>query len=82
MIIIYNLETISVNQGDYIVITYDKDKITPVEMKSVFESIRQEFKDKNRVVAIPNSIEMTAYEKSRMIECLRSLLNELEDKDE
>ena len=78
MIIIYNLETLSVKQGDYIVITYDKDKITPVEMKSVFESIRQEFKDKNRVVAIPNSMEMTTYEKSRMIEFLRNLLNELE----
>ena len=82
MIIIYNLETLSVNQGDYIVITYNKDKITPAEVKSVFESIRQEFKDKNRVVAIPNSIEMTTYEKSRMIELLKNLLNELEGKDE
>lgn len=82
MIIIYNLETLSVKQGDYIVITYDKDKIIPAKMKSVFDGIRQEFKDKNRVVAIPNSIEMTTYEKSRMIECLRSLLNELEGKDE
>ena len=34
MIIIYNLETLSVKQGDYIVITYDKDKITPVECGS------------------------------------------------
>lgn len=82
MIIIYNLETLSVKQGDYIVITYDKDKITPAEMKSVFEGIRQEFKDKNRVVAIPNSIEMTTYGKSRMIELLKNLLNELEGKDE
>ena len=78
MIIIYNLETLSVKQGDYIVITYDKDKITPAKMQSVFESICQEFKDKNRVVAIPNSMEMTTYEKSRMIEFLRNLLNELE----
>ena len=53
-----------------------------MEVKSVFESIRQEFKDKNRVVAIPNSIEMTTYEKSRMIELLKNLLNELEGKDD
>ena len=81
MIIIYNLETLSVNEGDYIVITYD-NKTTPAKIKSVFDSICQEFKDKNRVIAIPNSMEMTAYEKSRMIELLRNLLNELEGKDE
>ena len=81
MIIIYNLETLSVNKGDYIVITYD-NKTTPAKIKSVFDSICQEFKDKNRVIAIPNSMEMTAYEKSRMIELLRNLLNELEGKDE
>ena len=77
MIIIYNLETLSVNEGDYIVITYD-NKITPVEVKSVFDSICQEFKDRNRVIAIPNSMEIIAYNKSRMIEMLRNLLNELE----
>ena len=52
MIIIYNLETLSVNEGDYIVITYD-NKITPAKIKSVFDSICQEFKDRNRVIAIP-----------------------------
>ena len=81
MIIIYNLETLSVKQGDYIVITYD-NTITPAKLKSVFESICQEFKDKNRVIAIPNSLEMDTYEKSRMIELLKNLLNELEGKDE
>ena len=78
MIIIYNLETLSVNEGDYIVITYD-NKITPAKIKSVFDSICQEFKDRNRVIAIPNSMEIIAYNKSRMIEMLRNLLNELED---
>ena len=53
MIIIYNLETLSVNEGDYIVITYDNN-ITPAkEIKSVFDSICQEFKGRNRVIAIP-----------------------------
>ena len=74
MIIIYNLETLSVNEDDYIVITYD-NKITPAKIKSVFDSICQEFKDKNRVIAIPNSVEIIAYNKSRMIEMLRNLLN-------
>ena len=78
MIIIYNLETLSVNEGDYIVITYD-NKITPAKIKSVFDSICQEFKDRNRVIAIPNSMEIIAYNKSRMIEMLRNLLNELEE---
>ena len=77
MIIIYNLETLSVNEGDYIVITYD-NKTTPAKIKSVFDSICQEFKDRNRVIAIPNSMEIIAYNKSRMIEILRNLLNELE----
>ena len=77
MIIIYNLETLSVNEGDYIVITYD-NKITPAKIKSVFDNICQEFKDRNRVIAIPNSMEIIAYNKSRMIEMLRNLLNELE----
>ena len=77
MIIIYNLETLSVNEGDYIVITYD-NKITPAKIKSVFDSICQEFKNRNRVIAIPNSMEIIAYNKSRMIEMLRNLLNELE----
>ena len=81
MIIIYNLETLSVNEGDYIVITYD-NKITPVEVKSVFDSICQEFKDRNRVIAIPNSMEIIAYNKSRMIEMLRNLLNELGDNND
>ena len=78
----YDIYSIPINEGDYIVITYD-NKITPAqEIKSVFDSICQEFKDKNRVIAIPNSMEMTAYEKSRMIELLRNLLNELEGNDE
>lgn len=81
MIIIYNLETLSVNEGDYIVITYD-NKITPAKIKSVFDSICQEFKDRNRVIAIPNSMEIIAYNKSRMIEMLRNLLNELEDNND
>ena len=81
MIIIYNLETLSINEGDYIVITYD-NKITPAKIKSVFDSICQEFKDRNRVIAIPNSMEIIAYNKSRMIEMLRNLLNELEDNND
>ena len=81
MIIIYNLETLSVNEGDYIVITYD-NTITPAKIKSVFDSICQEFKDRNRVIAIPNSMEIIAYNKSRMIEMLRNLLNELEDNND
>ena len=81
MIIIYNLETLSVNEGDYIVITYD-NTITPEKIKSVFDSICQEFKDRNRVIAIPNSMEIIAYNKSRMIEMLRNLLNELEDNND
>lgn len=81
MIIIYNLETLSVNEGDYIVITYD-NKITLEKIKSVFDSICQEFKDRNRVIAIPNSMEIIAYNKSRMIEMLRNLLNELEDNND
>ena len=81
MIVIYNLETLSVKQGDYIVITYD-NKITPAKIKSVFDSICQEFKDRNRVIAIPNSMEIIAYNKSRMIEMLRNLLNELEDNND
>ena len=81
MTIIYNLETLSVNEGDYIVITYD-NKITPAKIKSVFDSICQEFKDRNRVIAIPNSMEIIAYNKSRMIEMLRNLLNELEDNND
>ena len=81
MIIIYNLETLSVNEDDYIVITYD-NKITPAKIKSVFDSICQEFKDRNRVIAIPNSMEIIAYNKSRMIEMLRNLLNELEDNND
>ena len=81
MIIIYNLETLSVNDGDYIVITYD-NKLTPAKIKSVFDSICQEFKDRNRVIAITNSMEIIAYNKSRMIEMLRNLLNELEDKND
>ena len=77
----YDVNSFPINEGDYIVITYD-NKTTPAKIKSVFDSICQEFKDKNRVIAIPNSMEMTAYEKSRMIELLRNLLNELEGKDE
>ena len=81
MIIIYNLETLQINEGDYIVITYD-NKTTPAKIKSVFDSICQEFKDRNRVIAIPNSMEIIAYNKSRMIEMLRNLLNELEDNND
>ena len=81
MITIYNLETLSINEGDYIVITYD-NTITSEKIKSVFDSICQEFKDRNRVIAIPNSMEIIAYNKSRMIEMLRNLLNELEDNND
>ena len=78
----YDVNLVTINEGDYIVITYD-NKITPAqEIKPVFDSICQEFKDRNRVIAIPNSMEIIAYNKSRMIEMLRNLLNELEDNNE
>ena len=77
----YDIYSTSINEGDYIVITYD-NKITPEKIKSVFDSICQEFKDRNRVIAIPNSMEIIAYNKSRMIEMLRNLLNELEDNND
>ena len=74
-----DVNSVPINEGDYIVITYD-NKITPAqEIKSVFDSICQEFKDRNRVIAIPNSMEIIAYNKSRMIEMLKNLLNELEE---
>lgn len=77
-----DVNSVPINEGDYIVITYD-NKITPAqEIKSVFDSICQEFKDRNRVIAIPNSMEIIAYNKSRMIEMLRNLLNELEGNNE
>ena len=76
-----DVNSVPINEGDYIVITYD-NKITPAKIKSVFDSICQEFKDRNRVIAIPNSMEIIAYNKSRMIEMLRNLLNELEDNNE
>ena len=78
----YDIYSTSINEGDYIVITYD-NKITPAqEIKSVFDSICQEFKDRNRVIAIPNSLEIIACNKSRIIEMLRNLLNELEDNND
>ena len=77
----YDIYSTPINEGDYIVITYD-NTITPEKIKSVFDSICQEFKDRNRVIAIPNSMEIIAYNKSRMIEMLRNLLNELEDNND
>ena len=77
----YDVNSFPINEGDYIVITYD-NKITPEKIKSVFDSICQEFKDRNRVIAIPNSMEIIAYNKSRMIEMLRNLLNELENNND
>ena len=77
----YDIYSIPINEGDYIVITYD-NTITPEKINSVFDSICQEFKDRNRVIAIPNSMEIIAYNKSRMIEMLRNLLNELEDNND
>ena len=56
----YDVNSVPINEGDYIVITYD-NKITPAKIKSVFDSICQEFKDRNRVIAIPNSMEIIAY---------------------
>ena len=77
----YDVNSFPINEGDYIVITYD-NKITPAKIKSVFDSICQEFKGRNRVIAIPNSMEITAYNNSRIIEMLRNLLNELEDNND
>lgn len=76
-----DVNSVPINEGDYIVITYD-NTITPEKIKSVFDSICQEFKDRNRVIAIPNSMEIIAYNKSRMIEMLKNLLNELEDNND
>ena len=78
----YDIYSIPINDGDYIVITYDNKITQAKEIKSVFYSICQEFKDRNRVIAIPNSMEIIAYNKSRMIEMLRNLLNELEDNND
>lgn len=79
MIIIYNLETLSINEGDYIILTYDDTQVAPSEIKHIFDSFRAEFEGRNRVIAIPKWLDMTVYNKSKMIEFLRKTLNELEE---
>ena len=78
----YDVNSVPINEGDYIILTYDDTQVAPSKIKHIFDSFRAEFEGRNRVIAIPKWLDMTAYNKSRMIEMLRNLLNELEDNNE
>lgn len=75
---IFDIESLSINQGDYILLTYNEAQITCDKLQDVFESLNEKFKGRNTVIAIPNSINVTAYSKSEMIMFLKNLLNEIE----
>ena len=82
MIIIYNLEALSINEGDYILLTYDDTQVAPSEIKNIYDTFCTEFEGRNRVIAIPKCLDMTVYRKSEMIKFLRKTLNELEDNND
>ena len=73
-----DVNSVPINEGDYIVLTYDDTQITPSKIKHIFDSFRAEFEGRNRVIAIPKWLDMTVYNKSEIIEFLRKTLNELE----
>ena len=78
----YDVNSVPINEGDYIILTYDDTQVAPSEIKHIFDSFRAEFEGRNRVIAIPKCLNMTVYNKSKMIEFLRKTLNELEDNNE
>ena len=78
----YDVNSVPINEGDYIVLTYDDTQIAPSEIKNIYDTFRTEFEGRNRVIAIPKWLDITVYNKSKMIEFLRKTLNELEDNND
>ena len=78
----YDVNSVLINEGDYIILTYDDTQVAPSKIKNIFDTFRTEFEGRNRVIAIPKWLDMTVYNKSEMIEFLRKTLNELEDNND
>lgn len=74
----YDIKSLSINQGDYILLTYNESQITSDKIQDIFETLNEKFKGRNNVIVIPDSININTYKKSEMIKFLRDLLNEIE----
>ena len=78
----YDVNSFPINEGDYIVLTYDDTRITQSEINHIYDTFCTEFEGRNRVITIPKWLDITVYSKSKMIEFLRKTLNELEDNND
>ena len=78
----YDVNSVPINEGDYIILTYDDTQVAPSEIKNIYDTFCTEFEGRNRVIAIPKWLDMTVYSKSEMIKFLRKTLNELEDNND
>ena len=48
-----DVNSVPINEGDYIVLTYDNTRITQSEIKHIYDTFCTEFEGRNRVIAIP-----------------------------
>ena len=78
----YDVNSVPINEGEYILLTYDDTQVAPSEIKNIYDTFCTEFKGRNRVIAIPKWLDITIYRKSEMIKFLRKTLNELEDNND
>lgn len=78
----FSFETLHINKGDFIIITYDKNKVACEEIQTTFENVRQITKHENPMITIPQGMQLSTYEKNDLIKYLHTLLNMLEDNNE
>lgn len=70
--------TLLVKPDDYIVITYDCDKVDSNSVVSAFQNIHKCFKD-NAIVAIPKGVCLSSMNKEQIIDLLTATLTELKE---
>lgn len=58
------VKRVHVNDGDTIVVTYDKNLVSPSQANDTYELIRDEFPN-NLVVLVPKGVEFAAVDKER-----------------
>lgn len=70
--------TLSVTPDDYIVMTYDCDKINLSSAASAFQNICDCFKD-NAIIVIPKGVCLSSMNKEQVIDLLTATLAELKE---
>lgn len=65
--------SIAPNEKDYVVLEFDKNACTAMEIQRVYSTIRKNVK--NNIIAIPDTYQISTYTKEELIKMVQTITN-------